>query len=343
MVMVSELWNRSIRPGWKLSAEPLLCEELLIAVYDSSSHRDSLRRVQAATNIRLGCKIIHHIAMGSGRNLYYAADSGIYSFNLDSNLELLLTTIDINKHLIHGFWVSPANTVFYLLSEISRPDPEANSYSSTIQASSLLRLLPRTGGIPEEVIRFEELPSFVAIAWHQNTAFATLGQMSKCRIARIGLDSGKESTLEELNGSAGLTVSHRGTLVVWPLWPQRIEERQESGGRVILAEPGSCPSFSLTYGHMAFMGEANDVWLKYANEQPQRIFNPPSSEPRSAIEIPTWCSCGKHFAVSVEVPTTMKTSGRATMCVDVEKKSLYFLDESTPHYRRTFATAKSPE
>lgn len=338
---MNELWSRSIGPGWKLAEDSVLCEELLLVTYDSRSHQDSLRAAKSDVIIPSQRKIIHQIAMGSERNLYYAADSGIFSYNLDSRVETLLTSIDLNKHLIHGLWVSPTNIVFYLLSEISRPYPEPSSYSATIQASSLLRLLPQSGGSPEEVIRFKELPSFTAISWHQNTAFATLGQISNFRIARIALDSGKESTLEKLDVSAGLTVSHRGTLVTWPLWPQRIEERREGGERVILAEAGSCPSFSPAHGHMAFMGEAHDVWLKYDNEQPQRIFNPPSSETRNAVEIPTWCSCGRHFAVSVEVPSTMKASGRATLCADVEKKELYFLDDSAPYYRRAFAKVGS--
>lgn len=336
---MNELWFRSIGPGWKLAEDSVLCEELLIVIHDSLSHQDSLRVANSAMTIPSQRRIIHQIAMGLGRCLFYAADSGIFSFNLDSRVETLLTSIDLNKHRIHGLWVSPTNTVFYLLSDISRRNPEPRSYSATIQASSLLRLLPKSGDIPEEVIRFKELPSFAAISWHQNTVFVTLGKMSNFRIARIALDSGKESTLEGMSVSAGLAVSHRGTLVVWPLWPQRIEERREGGERVILAEAGSCPSFS-PHGHMAFMGEAHDVWLKCDNEQPQRIFNPPSSETRSAVEIPTWCSCGRHFAVSVEVPSAMKASGRATLCADIEKKELYFLEDSAPYYRRAFTKVK---
>lgn len=336
---MNELWSSSIRPGWKLTSESVLCEELLLVIYDSRSHQDSLRRVQAAKSIPLQRKIIHHIVMGSGRNLYYAADSGIYSFNLDTNVETLLTSIDLNEHMIHGLWISPGNAVFYLLSDITRPHPEPPSYSATIQASSLLRLPPKRGASPEEIIRFNELPSFVAISWHQNVAFATLGKMSKFRISRIALDSGKESTLEEFSVNAGLAISPRDTLVIWPLWPRRIEERRESGDRVILAETGSGPSFSPAYGHMAFMGEAHDVWLKYGSEQPQRIFAPPSSDAASEAEVPTWCSCGRHFAVSVEVPSTMKESGRVTLCADVERKELYFLDDSAPHYRRAFVKA----
>lgn len=336
---MNELWSRSIGPGWKLAEDSVLCEELLLVTHDSRSQQDSLRAANSAMTISSQRKIIHQIAMGLGRDLFYAADNGIFSFNLDSKVETLLTPIDLNKQLIHGLWVSPTNAVFYLLSEISRPYPEPSSYSATIQASSLLRLLPQSGGTPEEVVRFKELPSFAVISWHQNTIFLTLGKMSNFRIARIALDSWKESTLEEMSVSAGLTVSPRGTLVTWPLWPQRIEERREGGERVILAEAGSCPSFSPAHGHMAFMGEAHDVWLKYDNEQPQRIFNPPSSETRNAVELPTWCSCGRHFAVSVEVPPTMKESGRATLCADIEKKELYFLDDSAPHYRRAFVKA----
>lgn len=336
---MNELWNSSIRPGWKLASESVLCEELLLVIYDSQSHKDSLRFVRAGKNIPIQRKIIHYLAMGSGRNLYYAADSGIYSFNLDTNVEILLTSIEPNEQLIHGMWISPTNIVFCLLSDISLPNPEPRSGSVTIQASSLLRLLPKIGASPEEVIRFNELPSSMAFSWHQNTAFATLGKMSKFRISRIALDSGKESTLEEFSVNAGLAISPRDTLVIWPLWPRRIEERMENGSRVMLAETGSCPSFSSAYGHMAFMGDAHDVWLKYANEQPQRIFASPVSDARNAIEVPTWCSCGRHFAVSVEVPSTMKESGRATLCADIEKKELYFLDDSAPHYRSAFVKA----
>lgn len=337
---MGDLRSHSIGPGWKLADNQILCEELLLVTYDSQSHSDSLLCVQAGKNIPIQRKIIHYLAMGSGRNLYYAADSGIYSFNLDTNVEILLTSIVLNEHLIHGMWVSPTNTVFYLLSDISLPNPEPRACSVTIQASSLLRLLPKRGAPPEEIIRFNELPSFVAFSWHQNTAFATLGKMSKFRISRIDLDSGKESTLEEFSVNAGLAISPRDALVIWPLLPRRIEERRENGDRVILAETGSCPSFSPAYGHMAFMGDAHDVWLKYDNEQPQRIFAPPSSGAANEVEVPTWCSCGKHFAVSVEVPSTMKTSGRATLCADIEKKELYFLEDSAPYYRRAFTKVK---
>ena len=338
-INMTELWKHSISSGWKLASELFLCEELLLVVYDKKSRRDALRGVKANTFTALKRQIIHQIARGSGPNLYYTADGGIYSFNLSTGVEMLLTAIDSSEHVVEGLWASPMGTIFYTQTRTSRFVSENNTASMIAGPTTINRISPTADAVPKEIIRFEGPASFVTFSWSQNAAFVTLGEMAKFRISRVDLDSGKELILEESNVNIGLAISSRDTLIMWSLRPRKIEERCENGDHLMLAGAGSCPSFSALHGHMAYMGETGDVWLKYDNEQPQRIFAPQSVDALNEIEVPTWCGCGRHFAVSVEVSPAMNASGRATLCADIEKKELFFLDDSAPYYRRTFMKA----
>ena len=143
-------------------------------------------------------------------------------------------------------------------------------------------------------------------------------------------------------GYPNICVSPRGRLVWWGLFPHRrllpwgprephIEEISEDGRTSLLTSFGWFPAFSPDGTMFAFCVGRDELWLKKADEKPERILSLPEIK-GFEHELPKdhaiWCGCSQHFALKLGPPTD---SRRPLIIVNVATKEVIVRQDLDSH------------
>lgn len=331
-------WDARIHDGWVVSEDHAICENLLFAIQSKEDQSFELCCVKNNSFIPLGprARVFNRIAPSTKPTVYYATEKGLCAYDLRARVEKTILPLDANRFSIDKLWFSENDdALYYVRTEWAPPLSSARVGGQPLmKKNGALVRLGTDSNTPEVIAEFKQIFGSAEISWKQNTLFATVGQSMDFELIQIDLASGKMNSLEKLQITTGLTISPRETLVTWTAWLPCIEEWLAGGRRIVLAESGHYPAFCPNMDLMAYTVGNQELWLRQASGYHERLLALVPSKGFATVDTPTWCACGKHFALTMAKSSVNKPIGVSVM-VDIERKKISTTEIQNPFQVRS--------
>ncbi|MBI5244814.1 MAG: hypothetical protein HY922_14185 [Elusimicrobia bacterium] len=323
--------------GWRIAKRIQTAEILTVRNFDKNSNRLNWHCLDLSTgkefDLPLSSQSVpgNPIFLSQAETLLYTTSKGLVGYDFGRRTERLLFPIDTDLYRIQRIWLSPKNesALFYILCrDLSSPPTEEELESQGVvlqEAREEYELFEWKIGSPgpKSIIKFGNPPVFSDIDWNQYSLFASLGNSKE--LIKINLATHEVTPLGRQKSLVGLTVSPSNTFVTWDSdLKSRIEETPADGRKVTLASSGGYPAFSPNGQKMAFIRSYREIWLRNKNGGIEMIMAFPKFKTNWA-EIPTWCSCGAHFAVCL-TQSKEKSERRILVIADTKEKKLLLVD-----------------
>lgn len=274
--------------GWKRTATPKLCTELIAGSHDPMTKTSRLYRIGKRTEILpVSAHGVRSLSCALGR-LYFLAHEGLVAYQPDTQTEQVI--LPGKEGVLFGpMWVRMSKADVLVLQTETRPGSQLKR--------SLLRV--DLGGRRSKLIKqFRRYPAFVEFSESSNGLFISyhVNDESK-RIDRIDLDSARSQPVYKSEILHGIAVSPGGNLIHWPLVDfGPITEVKNNGSMATLTEFGWFPAISKR-GDMAFLMGDHTFWIRTRSSRLTRVGSYWSTLDAGNMQPPVWCPCGNHVAL----------------------------------------------
>lgn len=270
------------------------------------------------------------------KEIVFADRGGITSFSIPTKQDQLMIPFDWENWEVHDLWLSPEEppTILYLLGKRKEPwsivvDKVRNSSCGVPLKSTFSLHSWKIGGIVSRLLtQFELQPVSLDVDWQRETLFALVGPTRNKKLTRIDLRSSQLSLIRTTVGLSGVVVSPRHNPVTWGSHDGKITESLANGQDITLTDFGWYPAFSLDGKRFAFTVSDYQIWVKdAARKLPEKVVAIAEEMTQHRCDTPTWCRCGKHFAVCLAGPTSMRRIARIIVVADCEKREIVIFDQ----------------
>lgn len=325
--------------GWNIAKHIRTSEILTVRNFDRNSNRFNWHCLDLLTgkefDLPLSSQSVpgNPVFLSTAKELLYATSKGLASYNFCHRTERLLLPIDADSHRIQRMWQSPKdeNIVFYILCIDPSPPPTQKELKSKgvvleeVEEEYELFQWKIGSHNPKSITKFVNPPVSVDIDWGQYSLFALLGNSQE--LIRINLATHEVVSMgRQKENRLGFTVSPNNAFLTWDSFDlkSRIEGTPPNGRNVALAPDGGYPAFSPNGRKMAFIRKHREIWLRNENDGIEMVIAFPEFQTHW-VEIPTWCSCGAHFAVCL-TNSKEKSERRILVIADTNEKKILLID-----------------
>lgn len=275
----------SIGAGWTRVASPTLCGTFHIASYDPEAKRSKLLRFGTASDVHPVAVTYFKSLHSNGGRLYCISDGQVLCLSSGTS-EVKWVVAPSKGHCFNSMGVSSDTAEAFVLQSNRELDGDM----------SLVKV-DLASGKNSPLIALASRPAYIGFSWSTRSCFVSShAPDGSKRIERIELGTGKLDLVREFQVLHGISISHRGNLVHWPLYGDGpMEERNGDGSITRLSDFGWYPSFSAR-GDSAFLVGDHTLWIRTHSGEAKQVATSGLPEISGAMDFPSWCPCGNHVA-----------------------------------------------
>lgn len=263
------------------------------------------------------------------RGLIYLDSGGISISSTDQGQSRQLWPTDSQK-VVEAMWLDPSgSTLFFLEKEMESrrlPDEEIKGTTVTVtrqrQRDLSLQRLDLNSFQHSSVRTFGKEPVSASVDWERGQLLAAIGN----RIESIDLESGASRILRETSSHYELSLMPGGRIFIWQWQGSNLEEVGANGNPAIVEESVRSPAFSPDGLNLAFLRNANELWLHPAGGVGGMVVACPQSD-SALMDLPNWSACGRFLAASLAVSGENGTTRELVIADTVARKVVSIRNE----------------
>lgn len=336
--------NINIGVGWNRVMQLKAPESLILRAFDHSARRHNwlCMNVTTSTLTKLESGAPKHgmpLYIDATKELVYASAGGISSFCFSGHKERLLLSLDTESVNVERMWATDEGTAekYSLVYVLCKQQPSMQQVAERFIASGRMARTSitkqcsiytwtRGGGSPIHVCAFGSNPAFVDMNKSSGQIYASLGNKE---LIQIDLAMGKSTIIARSKKLTGLTISPKGALIIWDMQDEGISKFLPNGKKEVLIPFGWFPAISPDEQYVAFTRNDNELWLRHKEQEPACIVTSSRGNPApntGLFDAPTWCCCGRHFAVSLMGSGNSRQPERFLVVCDVSSREFMIID-----------------
>lgn len=308
----------SIGDGWARVSSPTLCSTFQIASYDPEAKRSKLLRLGQRSDAHPAAVSSFKSLHSNGGHLYCISDGQVVCL-LDGSPEVKCVLAPSKGRSFNSMWVSPNTTEAFVLQSNRALDGEVSLVKVNL-----------SNGENSPLIELASRPAYIGFSWPTRSCFVSSHAPDGSKaIERIELGAGKLDLVRKFPTLHGISISHRGNLVYWPLYGEGpMEEWNGDGSIACLADFGWYPAFSAK-GDGAFLVGDHTLWTRTQSGEMEQVAKSGLPNLSGAMDYPSWCPCGQHVAAMLS-GTILKDGwlARDLVFADLARKEIAVFENS---------------